>query len=645
MPPRRAFVHVAATAAFVAITATWVRGILLHPASLLPGVAGDNMVFVWNMWWARFALSHEGMSLLRTPLLLFPFGADLTLHTNTLLASVFGAPIADPVVAQNIMIFVNLLLNFVCAYALAFRQTSDWRAAIFAALVFGWAPFLSAHLAGHFNLLGTWVLPLCALAAVRLRAVRGTVGSAQLGICLAIAAYMDYYLAIYAIVLSVCVLTAGRVSFTKPARAWRAVKPITVVLLVLLAIDTVVLLWVLTTSGGTVSLLGVKASVRGTENPAAIAWIVLLAVALLTASSYARPVWHLDVLRAAVPPMLVSSAVFVLAIMPLFWHGIGLWWSGDYVTQRYMWRSAPPGIDITTLVLGNPFSQLYGSAAARWYQQLGVGLVENVGWISPTALFFAAVGLYTSKDGAARVWIAALILFGLWCLGPYVYVAGHATTLWLPAVLLRWIPIINNARIPARAIVVVYLVLAVLGAHGLSHMLRSRRHLLLAWVLVALTVADLIPAAPAVAAVERPSIYSTLKAQPPGAVCELPFGLRDGFGEIGQLDPRSMFFQTIHEHALVGGFVARLPRDVAERYAALPIVGALLQLSAGGPLPAVMPTQEQAAEILNRLGIRFIVLSRTAPPNLKMYVAQVLPLRSIASDDERTLYMVDRSGF
>ena len=647
MPPslqRRASVHAAAALAFLAITATWVSSIVLYPASVIPGRwPADNLLFVWNMWWARFALTHEGMSLLQTPLLLVPLVADLTLHTNTLLVSILGAPSSDPVVAQNIVIIVNLLLNFLCAYALAYRQTSDWRAGIFAALAFGWAPFVSAHLEGHFNLLGAWVLPLCALAAVPLRERRGAFGSARLGICLAVAVYMDYYLAIYAIILSACILTAGCVSFTKPERAWRAVKPIVAILLALLTLDALVLAWVLTTNGGTVSLFGFKASVRGIANPLAIGWIVLLAVALLMASSHARPRWHTDVLRKAIAPSLMSSAVLVLAVLPLLWHGVALWWSGGYVTQHYRWRSTPAGIDIMTLVLGNPFSQLYGAAATRWYQELGVDLVEHVGWMSPTVLALAAVGLYTSKGGAARVWIAPLVLFGLWSLGPYVYAAGHATTLWLPAVLLRWIPIVNNARIPARAIVVVYLLVATLGAHGLSHLLRSRRRVWLAWVLVALTVADLVPAAPAVLAVERPSVYATLKAQPPGAVCELPFGLRDGFGEIGQFNPRSMFFQTIHEHALVGGFVARLPRGVTERYAALPVIGALLELSAGGPLPSTMPTRQDAAEVLNQLGIRFVVMNHhTAPMNLKVYVEQVLPIRAIANDATRTLFVVER---
>jgi hypothetical protein len=82
---------------------------------------------------------------------------------------------------------------------------------------------------------------------------------------------------------------------------------------------------------------------------------------------------------------------------------------------------------------------------------------------------------------------------------------------------------------------------------------------------------------------------------------------------------------------------------VAERYAALPVIGALLELSAGGPLPSTMPTRQDAAEVLNRLGIRFVVVNQhTAPMNLKVYVEQVLPIRAIANDATRTLFVVER---
>ena len=40
--------------------------------------------------------------------------------------------------------------------------------------------------------------------------------------------------------------------------------------------------------------------------------------------------------------------------------GLRLWQAGDYESQPYFWRSAPPGIDVAALALGNPIGVLNG---------------------------------------------------------------------------------------------------------------------------------------------------------------------------------------------------------------------------------------------------------------------------------------------
>jgi hypothetical protein len=256
-------------------------------------------------------------------------------------------------------------------------------------------------------------------------------------------------------------------------------------------------------------------------------------------------------------------------------------------------------------------------------------------------LVLAIVGARAANDASVRAMFMPAVVFLMWSLGPYVYMAGHGTTLWLPAVLLRWLPIVNNARIPARAIVVVYLAVAMLAARGFVHLRRSSRHVAFAWSMAALACLDLLPLPPPVYLVERPSLYETLRQLSPGAVCELPFGLRDGFGETGRLDPRSMFFQTVHEHPIVGGFVARMPSSLPGRYEATPVLGTLLDLSAGNPSTDPFPSPAATGRILTQMGIRYVVVNRrTSPPDLLRYVRSALPLEAITQDEERTLYLI-----
>ena len=73
----------------------------------------------------------------------------------------------------------------------------------------------------------------------------------------------------------------------------------------------------------------------------------------------------------------------------------------------------------------------------------------------------------------------------------------------------------------------------------------------------------------------RPGIYETLRDRPEGGtLCELPLGIVDGFGGTGQLDSRTLFYQTIHGRPMVGGFVARLPPAVVN----LVVAGATMVL-------------------------------------------------------------------
>ena len=71
---------------------------------------------------------------------------------------------------------------------------------------------------------------------------------------------------------------------------------------------------------------------------------------------------------------------------------------------------------------------------------------------------------------------------------------------------------------------------------------------------------------------------------PPGAVCVLPLGLRDGIGELGRFEHRALADQMTHGKPIIGGFIARLPKAVFEQHVQAPVIGSLLRLSSGETL-------------------------------------------------------------
>src|SRR3954469_6339866 len=155
---------------------------------------------------------------------------------------------------------------------------------------------------------------------------------------------------------------------------------------------------------------------------------------------------------------------------------------------------------------------------------------------------------------------------------------------------------------------------------------------------------ECVPATPPIYVPEVPSKYFALHdASPNAAVCELPLGLRDGFGETGSLDEAVLLHQTIHEHPIVGGFVARIPPAIARTYDTMPVIRSLLRLSSGRS-PSDEDARLTAAEAAAKLasaGIAYVVLDlRRATPELVRYVQSGIDLRSLGEEDDRVFYEV-----
>ena len=71
------------------------------------------------------------------------------------------------------------------------------------------------------------------------------------------------------------------------------------------------------------------------------------------------------------------------------------------------------------------------------------------------------------------VTVLVFALFFVWALGSHLLVAGRNTALLLPAALRQFVPVLSNARMPGRAMVMAYLAIAMLAAFGLAELRRQ----------------------------------------------------------------------------------------------------------------------------------------------------------------------------
>jgi hypothetical protein len=217
--------------------------------------------------------------------------------------------------------------------------------------------------------------------------------------------------------------------------------------------------------------------------------------------------------------------------------------------------------------------------------------------------------------------------------------AGTNLGLSLPETLARFMPIVDNARMPGRAMVGVYLALAVVMGLRLATMTSGATPAIrpaIQWALLALLALDYLNAPVRLTELDRPIVYQRLAAIDDNApVIEVPFGIGDGLTQgLGAQDRRILYYATIHGHPLVGGFIGRMPPGAAEAYQAMPIVGNLLRLSGG-------QTTTQEDEGVGVVPFRYLVLDTvSASPELVAYVHSALDVDLLEQADGRELYAV-----
>ena len=645
--------HAAAAAVLAVVAILWSFPLAARLTTHVPGSGySDNVNFLWNFWWMREALTSTGQ-FFATPYLFAPFGVDLTLHTHTALTAFVGATALQgttPLTALNLMILASLILNAVCAYALAWRITRDSGASILAGIVFGGSPYLAAHLNGHFNLISAWTLPLFALTVGNAldpsRATASKWWAAAAGLVLGATAYVDYYYVVYELAFLVCaVLLIGRdwsVALGQPTprmlRAARALAGLAIV-------DLVIIAAILVTGGFETTVGGVRILARDVFNPLQVLWVLLGLAAILRWRP--RVVWQSGAgpsLRESFACVATVGIVSAIVALPVLISAAGVFARGDYVSQRYFWRNAPKGIDLVTLILGNPFHGVWGEAVRASYNFLGIDLIEGGGWLGVAPLILVGWTLRSHwHDRTVRYWAAIGGVFFIWALGPHLRVLGASTGMILPQTLLRLVPVAANARVPGRAMIVVALAAAVLGAIAIA---RSREPVRTRWIGIAtmalIVLMDYLPAPFPMVEVDRPAIYETLRDRPEqGTVLELPVGIRDSFVTRGFLDHRALPYQIIHRRPIVGGVVSRLSPSVVNAYTTDPLIDTLLTLSERRPLVRPQPTYGEAAALLKKHGVAFVMLNRElASRELAEYVEVAMPVTLVASEGDRSLYLI-----
>jgi hypothetical protein len=627
--------HLAALLFFAVLTLlfTWPLPSVLT-AGILGAGTGDNVGALWNVWWARTAINGPD-TLFWTPALFAPLGTSLVLHSLAPLASLGAAALpVDVTTAYNVALLASVFLNFGCAYWLAWAIAGDRASACFAAIAFAGAPCLLVRLQGHLNVLSAWCLPLLMLAALRFQRSPGAARAGVLGAAFAVVAYLDSYYAVFGAVMVLVYLAIVRWPMTISRRALsRRRRHLLSAIAVLAAIVSAVIVWITATGGTDTTVAGVRLRMTDSFNPR----VILGLLAVMATIAWLRPTLTIEEGSDPTPSLrllAVAALVALLLTTPLWRAAFELTRAGDYESQVYFWRSAPPGADLAALILGNPLGAVTGRWTSALFDRLAIDPVESATWIgvAPVFLLIIAIRQLRSRD-ELRPYFWILAIFFTWSLGPYLRLFGANTGFMLPQTFVRFVPLVANARIPGRAFVAVQLMMAVLGAMTLASFRDSKRYAAIAFTAILAITLDYWPAPHPWTALNPDGISERLKTEPPGIVLELPFGYRDGFGTRGVLNHRVLFDQTVHEHPLMGGFVARLSSRVKAAYETDPVIGGLLDLSSGTSLSSDPGPCHLTCEV------RYVVIDEAAASaQVQDFARKAFSLTMITRSGSKTLY-------
>ena len=188
----------------------------LAASSAFVGQPGaDANQYLWNAWnfQRQVAAGHDPM---RTPLLLYPQGSSLWMHTYTPVLGALNLLLRQPYRAINLGLLLSFVLSGVGAAWLAGRWVRQPLLCVLVGFAFAYTPFKLAHWPEHYHLLLTGAVPFFVgayLAALRFEEgrwprLRNGWALAVAGGLLLLTLFSDYY------------TTAGLLYFAGGYAAW-----------------------------------------------------------------------------------------------------------------------------------------------------------------------------------------------------------------------------------------------------------------------------------------------------------------------------------------------------------------------------------------------------------------------------------------
>lgn len=262
-----------------------------------------------------------------------------------------------------------------------------------------------------------------------------------------------------------------------------------------------------------------------------------------------------------------------------------------------------------------------------------------------------------------RMWLGIALGFAILALGPLIHINGQSqfdldgleVNIPLPFLILHYIPILRENRVPNRYSIVVVIALAVLVAYAvwwilwkLSTRIQPPQLTYVAiavdGILSALLIFEHLALPLPLTDARIPPVYSQIRNDPGTfTVLSIPLGLRNSFGQIGAEDTRTQYYQSAHQKYLLSGQIQRNPPYLFDYFQHAPVISSILALEDYKDIDEATLARDQqlAPDVVNFFDIRYLVVNPAIagrPPyednrdRVLNYLQKVLPLGEKISD-------------
>ncbi|GAB4352619.1 MAG: hypothetical protein Kow0099_36810 [Candidatus Abyssubacteria bacterium] len=363
--------------------------------------------------------------------------------------------------------------------------------------------------------------------------------------------------------------------------------------------------------------------------------------------------WRTTVNFSVLKGHLALASVFVLGFWPIVLCAIKAIVEGEYqeVTE-------PVGADIFVadllgFVTPSVYHSLWGERAwsvARHFTGSPMGSTVFPGYVAILLAIYASARRFAAKDHI-RFWTLCLVVFAVLSLGSHLHVLGRDTEIPMPFIVFESLPILRNLRAPGRFAVMFMLCVAVLSAFSLTaffQKIRTLRGKTLAVALVSsLVLLEYLAVPYPMYQTDAPPIYEEIRRDKEDvSILEIPLGWYTGYWHIGEWDPITYYYQSVHQKRVMGGAVARCPVNKALWISSLPVIRTIIKLQEEEGIPASIITDDRhaAIDLARSLRIRYVIVQQShAETDAHKYLLQVMPLRKIYEDGRVLVYRVDIS--